>query len=108
MDVRITSRHTTISDSFRARKEKLLSKLEKYDHRVSAVEVIFDEEKNSKKIEGILHIDRSDPIVASGQGADFKEALRQVNDRLARQLREHHSQVRDHRAPPLVDVLSEE
>lgn len=108
MDVRITSRHTTISDSLRARTEKLLSKLKKYDQRVSAVEVIFEEEKNSKKIEAILHIDRSEPIVATGHGDDFKEALSQLNDRLASQLRKHHSQARDHRAPPLADALSEE
>ena len=71
MEVRITSRHTTLSESLRARTEELLSKLKKYDARVSVVEVIFDEEKNSKKIEGILHIDRSDPIVATGEGLEL-------------------------------------
>ena len=71
MEMRITSRHTTLSESLRARTEELLSKLKKYDARVSVVEVIFDEEKNSKKIEGILHIDRSDPIVATGEGLEL-------------------------------------
>ena len=108
MDVRMTLRHTTVSDSLRARTEKLLSKLSKYDDRVSAVDVIFAEEKKFKKIEAILHVDRSDLVVASGQGDDFNEALKQVNDRLVRQLRELHSQARDHRAPPLADALSKE
>ena len=72
------------------------------------VEVIFDEEKNSKKIEGILHIDRRDPIVASGQGDDFNEALSQVNDRLGRQLRKLQEQVTNHRAPSQAEVLSQE
>ncbi len=108
MDVRITSRHTTLPDSLRDRAEGLLSKRAKYDGRVSAVEVIFDEERNSKKVEEILHIDRSDPIVASGEGDDFNEALSQVNDRLDRQLRKLHLQAKDHRAPPLADALSEE
>ena len=71
MEVRITLRHTTLSESLRARTEELLSKLKKYDARVSVVEVIFDKEKNSKKIEGILHIDRSDPIVVTGQGLEL-------------------------------------
>jgi ribosome-associated translation inhibitor RaiA len=70
--------------------------------------VIFDEEKNSKKIEGILHIDQRDPIVATGRGNDFNEALSQVNDRLGRQLRKLQKQVTDHRAPPLTEALSEE
>ena len=108
MDVRITSRHTNLPESLRDRAEELLSKLNKYDGRVSVVEVIFDEEKNSKKVEGILHIDRSEPIVATGEGDDFNEALSQVNDRLARQLRKLNSQAKDHRAPPLADSLSRE
>ena len=108
MDVRITSRRTTLPASLRDRTEELLSKLTKYDGRVSVVEVIFDEERNSKKIEGILHIDRSEPIVATGEGGDFNEALSQVNDRLARQLRKLNSQTKDHRAPPLADAISQE
>ena len=108
MEVRITSRHTTLPESLRARTEELLSKLNKYDARVSVVEVVFDEEKNSKKVEGILHIDRNDPIVATGEGDDFNEALSQVNDRLGRQLRKLRSQAKDHRAQSLNEALSKE
>ncbi len=108
MEVRITSRHTTLPESLRARTEELLSKLNKYDARVSVVEVIFDEEKNSKKVEGILRIDRSASIVATGEGDEFSEALSQVNERLVRQLRKLHEQRKDHRAPPLTEALSQE
>jgi ribosomal subunit interface protein len=108
MEVRITSRHTTLSDSFRARTEELLSKLDKFEPRASVVEVVFHEEKNSKKIEGNVHIDRHEPIVATGEGADFSEALTQVNDRLGRQLRKLRAQAKDHRAPSLSEALSEE
>jgi ribosomal subunit interface protein len=108
MEVRITSRHSTLSESLRDRTRELLSKLDKYGAPVSAVEVIFDEEKNSKKVEGILHIDRRDPIVATGAGEDFSEALSQVNDRLKRQLRKVREQVTDHRAPSRAEILSEE
>ncbi len=108
MEVRITSRRTALPQSLRDRTEELLSKLNKYGARISAVEVVFDEEKNYKKIEGILHIDRRDPIVATGQGSDFNEALSQVNDRLGRQLRKLQKRVTDHRAPSLTEALSEE
>ena len=105
MEVRITSRHSTFPESLRDRTQELLSKLDKLGAPVSVVEVIFEEKKNSKKIEGILHIDRSDPIVAGGEGDDFNEALSQVNDRLRRQLRK---QVTDHRAPSRAEALSQE
>ena len=108
MEVRITSRHTTLPESLRTRAEELLSKLNKFDARASVVEVVFDEEKNSKKVEGILHIDRRDPIVATGEGDDFNEALSQVNDRLRRQLRKLRAQAKDHRAPSLAEGLSKE
>ncbi len=108
MEVRITSRHTTLSESLRARTEELLSRLNKFDARASVVEVVFDEEKNSKKVEGILHIDRSDPIVATGEGDDFNEALSQVNDRLGRQLRKLRAQAKDHQGPSLAEALSKE
>ena len=45
MEVRITSRHSTLSESLRDRAEELLSKLNKYGARISVVEMIFDEEK---------------------------------------------------------------
>ncbi len=108
MEVRITSRHTTLPEPLRARTEELLSKLNKYDGRVSVVEVIFDEEKNTKKVEGIVHIDRSAPIVATGEGDEFSEALSQLNGRLGRQLRKLRGQSKDHRAPPLTEALSQE
>ncbi len=108
MEIRITSRHTTLPESLRARTEELLSRLNKFDARASVVEVVFDEEKNSKKVEGILHIDRSDPIVATGEGDDFNEALSQVNDRLGRQLRKLRAQAKDHQGPSLAEALSKE
>jgi len=108
MEVRITSRHTTLSESLRARTEELLSKLDKYDARASVIEVVFDEEKNTKKVEGIVHVDRSAPIVATGEGEEFTEALSQVNERLGRQLRKLHEQTKDHRAPPLTEALAQE
>ena len=108
MEVRITSRHTTLSESFRARVEEVLSRLDKYGARISVIEVVFDEEKKTKKVEGILHIDRRAPIVATGEGDEFSEALSQVNGRLGRQLRKLQKQVKDHRALPLTEALSEE
>jgi ribosome-associated translation inhibitor RaiA len=85
--------------------EEVPSRLDKYGARISVIEVSFDEEKKTKKVEGILPIDRSAPIVATGEGDEFSEALSQVNGRLGRQLQK---QVKDHRALPLTEALSEE
>ena len=108
MEVRISARHTTLSESLVARTEEVLSKLTKFDSRSSAVEVVFVEEKHSKRAEGIVHIDRGEPIVASGEAEDFHGALSQLNERLVRQLRRHHAQSKDHQAPRLTETLSQE
>ncbi len=108
MEVRISARHTTLPESLVARAEGVLAKLSKFDSRTSAVEVVFIEEKHCRRAEGIVHIDRGEPIVASGEAEDFNGALSQLNDRLVRQLRRHHAQSKDHQAPRLTETLSQE
>lgn len=99
--VQIAARHCDVSDPIRSRTEEQIRKLTKYDPRISAAEVIFEAEKHVRKVEGILSVDRDQPVVAHGQGADFREALDQLVDRLARILRRRRSQRTDHQAPPL-------
>jgi ribosomal subunit interface protein len=108
MEVRISARHTTLPASLTTRATEVLSKLTKFDSRVSTVDVVFVEENRSFKAEGIVHIDRSEPIVASGDAEDFNSALTQLYDRLVSQLRRHHEQSRDHQAPKLTETLSQE
>ena len=47
-------------------------------------------------------------LLDTGEGDEFSEALSQINDRLARQLRKLKDQTKDHRAPPLTEALSQE
>ena len=108
MEVRITSRHTDLPDPLRERTEELISRLTKYEPRLSAAEVVFVEEKRSVRVEGLLHIDRGDPIVATGEAEEFRSALDNLVGRLTTQLRRKHSQVVDHQAPKLSEALAEE
>lgn len=108
MEIRITSRHTDLSDDLRERTEELVLKLSKYEPRISAAEVIFDEGKRTKTAEGIIHVDRGDLVVASGEADAYRGALHQMVDRLTRQLRRHHERRRDHQAPKLSETHAEE
>ena len=108
MEIRITSRHTNLPDALRERTEELLKKLTKYESRISAAEVVFDEGKRSKTAEGIIRVDRGDPVVASGEADDFRSALHQMVERLTRQLRRRHQQNKNHQAPKLSESLVEE
>lgn len=97
MNVRITVRHTEISDAVRERTETLVSKLSKFDSRISQAEIVFDEEKHLKRVEGILHIDRDEPVVATGEDADVLSAVDHLMDKLAKILRRRRSQMNRHR-----------
>ncbi|MEQ8331211.1 MAG: ribosome-associated translation inhibitor RaiA [Longimicrobiales bacterium] len=109
MRVQITARHCDISDSVRERAETQMARLTRYDPRLSAAEVIFDEEKHIRKVEAILSIDRGSPVVARADDRDFRPALDKVVEKLSKQLRRTRDQVVDHQSPPLsADVLEEE
>lgn len=108
MRVQITARHCEIPDALRERMEQLLEKLDRYEPRLSAAEIVFDEERHLRKVEGILSIDRDQPIVAHGEADDFTGAVDQLMDRLSRAVRRRRDRVTEHRARPVAEGLETE
>ncbi|MBT8336881.1 MAG: HPF/RaiA family ribosome-associated protein [Gemmatimonadetes bacterium] len=98
MRVQITARHCDLSDPVRERAQELSEKLTRFDPRVSGADLIFEEEKRSKKVEAILSLDRVDRIVASAEGQEWMGMLDKLFDRLSRQVRRSRSQAVDHKA----------
>jgi ribosomal subunit interface protein len=94
--VQIAARHCDVPDSVRRRTEEQIGRLEKYDPRVSAAEVVFEGEKRIKKVEVILSVDRTEPVVAHGEGEEFRTALDQVVERLGRMLKRQRAQAKSH------------
>jgi len=99
MRVKIVARHCEIPDTIRQRTEEQLGKLSKYEPRLSGAEVVFEVEKHRKKVDAILKVDREEPVLAGGEGTEFREAVDQMVDRLSRMLRRRRKQKTDyHRA----------
>ena len=96
MRVQIAARHCEIPDTVRQRTEEQLGKLSKYEPRLSGAEVVFEVEKHRKKVDAILKVDREEPVLASGEGAEFREAGDQMVDRLSRMLRRRRKQMKDY------------
>jgi len=97
MRVQIAARHCDVPDHVKERAEAQLRKLEKYEPGLSAAEVVFKEEKHVKSVEGILSIDRVEPVVAEGDGDDFTRAVDKLVERLGRILRKGRSRRMDRR-----------
>lgn len=106
MRVQITARHCELTEDLRDRTEELVTKLKKYDPRVSAADVVFIEERKEKRAEAVLSIDRDQRVAAHGEGDDLFMALDKLVERLAKILRRRRSQVRDHQARPLAEEMS--
>lgn len=106
MRVQIAARHCDVPDSVRQRTEEQLARLAKYDPRVGAAEVVFEEEKRIKKVEVVLSVDRVDPVVAHGEGEEFRTALDKVVDRLTRILKRQRAQSNNHQGPKLSEGVT--
>ena len=87
MRIQIAARHCEVPESVRSRTEEQLGKLSRYDPRLSGAEVVFEVEKHLKKVDAILKVEREEPVVAGGEGTEFREAVDQMVDRLSRMLR---------------------
>ncbi|HSM60873.1 MAG TPA: ribosome-associated translation inhibitor RaiA [Longimicrobiales bacterium] len=103
MRVQIAARHCDIPDSLRARAERLVARLAKYDRRMSTADVVFEEEKLVRRVEVILSVHGGEPVFARAEDAEFRAALDKVVERLGRKLRRQRSRQTDHQAPPLSD-----
>jgi ribosomal subunit interface protein len=104
MRVQVVTRHCDVPAQVRIRAEERAGRLLRYDARLTAAELIFDEERHVKRVDGILAIEGREPIVAHGEADEFAKALDQAIGRLARILRRGRAQVKDHQAPKLSDL----
>ena len=98
MRVQFSARHCSVPETIRERTEELLGKLTKFEPRLSAADVVFETLKHVHQVEAVLTVAGDEPVVAGGEGADFKAAVDQLVDRLAEVLRRRRSQVRDHQS----------
>ena len=103
MRIQVAARHCDIPDSVRKRTEEQLTRLAKYEPRVSSAEVVYEEVKRVRKVEIILSVDRGEPVVARAEGEEFRTALDKVIDRLSRILRRQRSQATNHKGPRISE-----
>ena len=103
MRVTITERHCEVPSKVLERTERQMAALVKFENRASHAEVVYSEEKRSRRVEAVVSIDGAPPVAAHGEGEEWRSALDQVVERLRRLLRDGRKQRRDHKAPPLSE-----
>lgn len=107
MDVRITTRRATVGDSMLRRAEERARKLGKYEPRLQAVALLFDDDHGKTAVEVRAEVPGVPTLVARSEGDSSRLALDRALDRIRRQLRRHRSKRTEHQAPP-VGVIAQE
>jgi ribosomal subunit interface protein len=101
----MTTRRCEVPEDVLERARDQVASLAKFDPRATSAEVVFEEEKQDRKVEVIVHSDGSAPVVGHGSAHEFRGAVDQVVDRVARQLREQRKRHLEHQAPPLQERM---
>lgn len=99
MEIIVTNRHGEVSERIRDLVEERFRSLDRFESRVSRVEVTLADEKNRWEVQALASVDRAEPVHAHGQAREVRSALDQAVDRMARQLKRLRERHRDHQGP---------
>jgi ribosomal subunit interface protein len=105
MDVRITNRRGTVSPGLREYAETRARKLTRYEPRILAIELLFDEDHGQVSVEGRADVAGAPTVVARSEADSGRSALDHMLQRLGRQLRRKRSKRVDHQAPPAGNII---
>ena len=105
MDVQITIRRGRAGEGFRAIAEEKARKLEKYEPRLTRVELLFDDDGGRVVGEVRAFVPGVPTLVARAGAESRRSALDRVIQKAGRQLRKERSKRVDHQAPPAAAVV---
>ena len=108
MQVIISARNTDLNDDVRDHIEEQFQKLSRFEPRVSRSEVTLREEGLTCVVEAVLSIDGRAPVHATAESDLFRSAIDRLVEKLAKQLKRVRARRRDHRGPPLDELLEAE
>lgn len=99
MDVRITTRHVSVSEAFAKQATDRARKLDKYHPRLLAVDLIFEDDHGQFSTEIRADVPGVPALVARSAGTSRRRALDDALRKMERQLRRERKKRVDHQAP---------
>ncbi len=99
MQVTVTGRHMTITETLKAFCQEKAEHLERFFNRIRLIEVVLDGQTGNHRAEMIVHTDRAQPFVASEQHEDLHAAIDMLVDKIEGQLRRHKERIRNRKHP---------
>lgn len=99
MLVTISSRHMDVTEPLKAYAEQKASKLTKYYDLIQEIEVIFDNGKDSTRVEMIVNAEHKNMFIAHHEEGDAYVCIDGCVHKLERQLSDHKKKVRNRKHP---------
>ncbi len=97
MDVTISARHTTIPESLHEHAHRLARRLDRYEPKAASLSVSFDYVNGIRGAEARLSVAGQPPMIATGTGPTWRNALNLAVDRIERQVRRSRQKRRQNR-----------
>ena len=98
MTTRMTAHGCEISKPLRTRAETLAGRWPRFDSAVMDISFVFEIEGFTHTAEAIVSRRRRQPVVARGQGTDFRVALDELDQHVKRMLVRDRERRKEHRA----------
>ena len=99
MLVTISSRHMDVTEALKAYAEQKANKLQKYYDLIQEIEVIFDNGKDSTRVEMIVNAEHKNMFIAHHDEGDAYVCVDGCVHKLERQLSEHKKKIRNRKHP---------
>ena len=99
MLVTISSRHMDVTEPLKNYAEQKAGKLTKYYDRIQEIEVIFDNGKDTTRVEMIVNAEHNGMFIAHHDQGDAYACIDGCVDKLERQLTDHKEKHRNRKHP---------
>lgn len=97
MKINTVARHCDVPDFVIERANQQIGKLVRFESRLTSAEVAFQVERHVHRVEAFLSLNGDEPVLAHGEGGDFRTALDQTVARLSKILRRRRAHLVEHR-----------
>ena len=96
MQIKLSGHHLDITPALRSYVETKLLRLERHFDHVTTAHVILTVEKERKKAEATIHVNRGN-LYADAEHNDMYAAIDRLIDKLDRQVKKHKEKLSNHR-----------
>ena len=93
MQIVVTGRHMSVTDSMKQHAEEKAQKLIRFYGRVQQIRAILDFDGGMPTAELIVDVEHAEDFIAREQNADMYAAIDTACDRVERQLRKHKERI---------------